>query len=181
MHPAVHRKTVSLTEPVDNATDEDALKTRQAGIKRTGSDPTPGSKEILTLDSSCLVRLAADASALMSDESLVGAIGEELPDLGSNPSTASRTPGVGDDLSRTVVSPESVTDCGSLSKSSSDGDPIGVVSRKRPPTKLKSRRRNILSFPHHISVDELRLIQVKVLSDSLLVSFSRAAEKKKRK
>lgn len=55
--------------------------------------------------------------------------------------------------------PES-TDCGSLSKSSSDGDPIGVVSRKRPPTKLKSRRRNILSFPHHISVDELRLIQV---------------------
>lgn len=52
------------------------------------------------------------------------------------------------------------TDCGSLSKSSSDGDPVGVVSRKRPPTKLKSRRRNILSFPHHISVDELRLIQV---------------------
>ena len=57
---------------------------------------------------------------------------------------------------------EFVTDCGSLSKSSSDGDPssVGVVSRKRPPTKLKSRRRNILSFPHHISVDELRLIQV---------------------
>ncbi|EFX81975.1 hypothetical protein DAPPUDRAFT_302879 [Daphnia pulex] len=57
------------------------------------------------------------------------------------------------------MSPESVTDCGSLSKSSSDGDPVGVVSRKRPPTKLKSRRRNILSFPHHISVDELRLLQ----------------------
>ena len=57
------------------------------------------------------------------------------------------------------ITPES-TDCGSLSKSSSDGDPVGVVSRKRPPTKLKSRRRNILSFPHHISVDELRLIQV---------------------
>lgn len=59
------------------------------------------------------------------------------------------------------MSPESVTDCGSLSKSSSDGDPVGVVSRKRPPTKLKSRRRNILSFPHHISVDELRLLQVR--------------------
>ena len=58
------------------------------------------------------------------------------------------------------MTPES-TDCGSLSKSSSDGDPVGVVSRKRPPTKLKSRRRNILSFPHHISVDELRLIHVR--------------------
>ncbi|KAH6935003.1 hypothetical protein HPB50_002952 [Hyalomma asiaticum] len=37
------------------------------------------------------------------------------------------------------------TDCGSLSKSSSDGDP--VVSRRKPLARLKSRRRNILSFP----------------------------------
>lgn len=55
------------------------------------------------------------------------------------------------------VTPES-TDCGSLSKSSSDGD--HMMNRKRPPTKLKSKRRNILSFPHHLSVDELRIIQV---------------------
>ena len=66
------------------------------------------------------------------------------------------------------MTPES-TDCGSLSKSSSDGDPVGVISRKRPPTKLKSRRRNILSFPHHISVDELRLIQV---GSTFLSSFA---------
>ena len=56
------------------------------------------------------------------------------------------------------MSPET-TDCGSLSKSSSDGD-HSFMNRKRPPTKLKSKRRNILSFPHHLSVDELRLIQV---------------------
>lgn len=55
------------------------------------------------------------------------------------------------------LTPES-TDCGSLSKSSSDGD--HMMNRKRPPTKLKSKRRNILSFPHHLSVDELRVIQV---------------------
>ena len=72
------------------------------------------------------------------------------------------------DMAAGQLTPES-TDCGSLSKSSSDGDPVGVVSRKRPPTKLKSRRRNILSFPHHISVDELRLIQVNV---SLCPRFS---------
>ncbi|XP_059487328.1 ankyrin repeat and BTB/POZ domain-containing protein 2 isoform X2 [Neocloeon triangulifer] len=30
---------------------------------------------------------------------------------------------------------------------------------KRPAAKMKSRRRNILSFPHHLSVDELRLLQ----------------------
>ncbi|XP_064078331.1 ankyrin repeat and BTB/POZ domain-containing protein 3-A-like isoform X2 [Macrobrachium nipponense] len=54
------------------------------------------------------------------------------------------------------LTPES-TDCGSLSKSSSDGD--NMMNRKRPPTKLKSKRRNILSFPHHLSVDELRVIQ----------------------
>ncbi|XP_063861764.1 ankyrin repeat and BTB/POZ domain-containing protein 2-like isoform X1 [Scylla paramamosain] len=54
------------------------------------------------------------------------------------------------------LTPES-TDCGSLSKSSSDGD--HMMNRKRPPTKLKSKRRNILSFPHHLSVDELRVIQ----------------------
>ncbi|XP_069961192.1 ankyrin repeat and BTB/POZ domain-containing protein 2 [Cherax quadricarinatus] len=54
------------------------------------------------------------------------------------------------------LTPES-TDCGSLSKSSSDGD--HMMHRKRPPTKLKSKRRNILSFPHHLSVDELRVIQ----------------------
>ena len=55
---------------------------------------------------------------------------------------------------------DTVTDCGSLSKSSSDGD-HNIMNRKRPPTKLKSKRRNILSFPHHLSVDELRLIQVR--------------------
>ncbi|CAL4082308.1 unnamed protein product, partial [Meganyctiphanes norvegica] len=54
------------------------------------------------------------------------------------------------------MTPES-TDCGSLSKSSSDGD--HMINRKRPPTKLKSKRRNILSFPHHLSVDEVRNIQ----------------------
>lgn len=59
------------------------------------------------------------------------------------------------------VTPES-TDCGSLSKSSSDGD--HMMNRKRPPTKLKSKRRNILSFPHHLSVDELRVIQVSLSS-----------------
>lgn len=58
------------------------------------------------------------------------------------------------------LTPESTTDCGSLSKSSSDGD--HMMNRKRPPTKLKSKRRNILSFPHHLSVDELRVIQVSV-------------------
>ncbi|XP_065334017.1 ankyrin repeat and BTB/POZ domain-containing protein 2 isoform X2 [Cloeon dipterum] len=30
---------------------------------------------------------------------------------------------------------------------------------KRPAAKMKSRRKNILSFPHHLSVDELRLLQ----------------------
>ncbi|XP_018020102.1 uncharacterized protein LOC108676527 isoform X2 [Hyalella azteca] len=55
------------------------------------------------------------------------------------------------------MSPET-TDCGSLSKSSSDGD-HNIMNRKRPPTKLKSKRRNLLSFPHHLSVDEVRLIQ----------------------
>ncbi|XP_054719249.1 ankyrin repeat and BTB/POZ domain-containing protein 2-like [Uloborus diversus] len=49
------------------------------------------------------------------------------------------------------------TDCGSLSKSSSDGDPI--ICRKRPPTRLKSKRRNILSFPQVLGLDETRLIQ----------------------
>lgn len=57
------------------------------------------------------------------------------------------------------ITPES-TDCGSLSKSSSDGD--HMINRKRPPTKLKSKRRNILSFPHHLSTDELRVIQVRI-------------------
>lgn len=56
------------------------------------------------------------------------------------------------------VTPES-TDCGSLSKSSSDGD--HMINRKRPPTKLKSKRRNIFSFPQHLSSDELRIIQVR--------------------
>ncbi|XP_064480369.1 ankyrin repeat and BTB/POZ domain-containing protein 2-like [Ornithodoros turicata] len=49
------------------------------------------------------------------------------------------------------------TDCGSLSKSSSDGDP--VVSRRKPLTRLKSRRKNILSFPHGLNTDDLRLLQ----------------------
>lgn len=49
------------------------------------------------------------------------------------------------------------TDCGSLSKSSSDGDP--VICRKRPPTRLKSKRRNILSFPNVLGLDDSRLIQ----------------------
>lgn len=49
------------------------------------------------------------------------------------------------------------TDCGSLSKSSSDGDP--VICRKRPPTRLKSKRRNILSFPQVLGLDDSRLIQ----------------------
>ncbi|KAF4524417.1 hypothetical protein B566_EDAN009333 [Ephemera danica] len=34
-----------------------------------------------------------------------------------------------------------------------------AMRAKRPAAKLKSRRRNILSFPHHLSVDELRLLQ----------------------
>ncbi|XP_022255677.1 LOW QUALITY PROTEIN: ankyrin repeat and BTB/POZ domain-containing protein 2-like [Limulus polyphemus] len=49
------------------------------------------------------------------------------------------------------------TDCGSLSKSSSDGDPI--ICRRRPPTRLKSRRRNILSFPNMLSVDNSKALQ----------------------
>ncbi|GFR09253.1 hypothetical protein TNCT_96831 [Trichonephila clavata] len=49
------------------------------------------------------------------------------------------------------------TDCGSLSKSSSDGDPI--ICRRRPPTRLKSKRRNILSFPQVLGLDETRLVQ----------------------
>ncbi|GBM33879.1 Ankyrin repeat and BTB/POZ domain-containing protein 2, partial [Araneus ventricosus] len=49
------------------------------------------------------------------------------------------------------------TDCGSLSKSSSDGDPI--ICRRRPPTRLKSKRRNILSFPQALGLDDTRLIQ----------------------
>ncbi|XP_042902345.1 ankyrin repeat and BTB/POZ domain-containing protein 2 [Parasteatoda tepidariorum] len=49
------------------------------------------------------------------------------------------------------------TDCGSLSKSSSDGDPI--ICRRRPPTRLKSKRRNILSFPQVLGLDDGRLIQ----------------------
>ncbi|KAG8199228.1 hypothetical protein JTE90_003656 [Oedothorax gibbosus] len=48
-------------------------------------------------------------------------------------------------------------DCGSLSKSSSDGDPI--VCRRRPPTRLKSKRRNILSFPQVLGFDDARLLQ----------------------
>jgi len=43
----------------------------------------------------------------------------------------------------------------------SDENPQCAGSRlKRPAAKMKSRRRNILSFPHHLSVDELRLLQV---------------------
>lgn len=67
------------------------------------------------------------------------------------------------------LTPES-TDCGSLSKSSSDGD--HMMNRKRPPTKLKSKRRNILSFPHHLSVDELRVIQVSAPEAALIVHMT---------
>lgn len=43
----------------------------------------------------------------------------------------------------------------------SDEGPQCAASRlKRPAAKFKSRRRNILNFPHHLSVDELRLLQV---------------------
>jgi hypothetical protein len=43
----------------------------------------------------------------------------------------------------------------------SDEGPQCAGSRlKRPAAKFKSRRRNILNFPHHLSVDELRLLQV---------------------
>ncbi|XP_043223308.1 ankyrin repeat and BTB/POZ domain-containing protein 2-like isoform X3 [Amphibalanus amphitrite] len=49
---------------------------------------------------------------------------------------------------------ETTTDCGTLDKSSSEND--AIMSRKRPPTKLKSRRRNILSFPQHLNADDLR-------------------------
>ncbi|KAK2725488.1 ankyrin repeat and BTB/POZ domain-containing protein 2-like isoform X2 [Artemia franciscana] len=48
------------------------------------------------------------------------------------------------------------TDCGSLSKSSSEGDPNSMASRKcRFPNKVKSRRRNILNFPNHLNIEEL--------------------------
>ena len=53
-------------------------------------------------------------------------------------------------------------DCGSLGKSSSDGD-HSLMIRRRPPTKLKSKRRNILSFPNHLSVDELRNAPVRLI------------------
>ena len=128
------------------------------------SSTSSNNKELVKAEASCLLRMADPSMMLVQSataeetEQLEGG-GEEDEDdeeeeeteESKNSSSASRQP---------KGATESVTDCGSLSKSSSDGDPVGVVSRKRPPTKLKSRRRNILSFPHHISVDELRLIQV---------------------
>ncbi len=107
-------------------------------------------KDLIKSEASCLFRLADPSMMLVRDEA----------EGGSNSSTTLRNAAAASGNEIGEAAPESVTDCGSLSKSSSDGDPVGVVSRKRPPTKLKSRRRNILSFPHHISVDELRLIQV---------------------
>lgn len=107
-------------------------------------------KDLIKSEASCLFRLADPSMMLVRDEAEGGS--NSSTTLRNAPAAAASGNEIGE------AAPESVTDCGSLSKSSSDGDP--VVSRKRPPTKLKSRRRNILSFPHHISVDELRLIQV---------------------
>ena len=159
---------------MDNENLTKSVRTSPSVAKRTTtSDPTTATplsrsnnnKDLLSAEASYLFRLADPSMMLVrGDSATAAATGEEstvkeVNDGGSNSSTSSRTAATGADLG--AMSPESVTDCGSLSKSSSDGDPVGVVSRKRPPTKLKSRRRNILSFPHHISVDELRLIQVR--------------------
>lgn len=112
-------------------------------------------KDLIRSEASCLFRLADPSMMLVRDEAEGGSNSSTTL---RNASPAAAAAAAGNESGE--AAPESVTDCGSLSKSSSDGDPVGVVSRKRPPTKLKSRRRNILSFPHHISVDELRLIQV---------------------
>ncbi|XP_037071069.1 ankyrin repeat and BTB/POZ domain-containing protein 2-like [Pollicipes pollicipes] len=69
------------------------------------------------------------------------------------------TPGESDkelpaEAGRQPSPPRPAADCGTLDKSSSEND--AIMSRKRPPTKLKSRRRNILSFPQHLNADDLR-------------------------
>ena len=125
-------------------------------------------KDLLSAEASCLFRLADPSMMLVRDEA----------EGGSNSSTSTRSAAAKEEAAgdEGAGAPESATDCGSLSKSSSDGgDPVGAAmssQRKRPPTKLKSRRRNILSFPHHISVDELRLIQVSYLFNLRIISFS---------
>lgn len=142
----------------NNNNNKDLLSAEASGYLFRLADP---SMMLVRPDSSPLSPSATTPVAADQDETAGGG-------GGSNSSTSSRLMASGvSNVSDLLVgggagmSPESVTDCGSLSKSSSDGDPVGVVSRKRPPTKLKSRRRNILSFPHHISVDELRLLQVR--------------------
>ena len=109
--------------------------------------------------SESLQRPDAAAAAAAAAAATVATDADETDAGGAAAAAAAAGEAAAGDVEGSAPASES-TDCGSLSKSSSDGDPVGVVSRKRPPTKLKSRRRNILSFPHHISVDELRLIQV---------------------
>jgi hypothetical protein len=142
-------------------------------VKTTTISGRQNNKDLLSAEASGYLFRLADPSMMLvrpdssplSPSATSSTADQEESGGGSNSSTSSRLMASGvsnvSELLGAGMSPESVTDCGSLSKSSSDGDPVGVVSRKRPPTKLKSRRRNILSFPHHISVDELRLLQVK--------------------
>ncbi|KAG8233544.1 hypothetical protein J437_LFUL016985 [Ladona fulva] len=49
-----------------------------------------------------------------------------------------------------------------------DGGPPARAKRTATSGKPKARRRNILSFPHHLSVDELRLLQVSPLCGCVL-------------
>lgn len=155
--PSVVTKTTSLSGRHNN---KDLLSAEASGYLFRLADP---SMMLVRPDSSAASATASASTSGADQEETIGGAGGG----GSNSSTSSRTGGLMasgvsnvSDMLGAGMSPESITDCGSLSKSSSDGDPVGVVSRKRPPTKLKSRRRNILSFPHHISVDELRLLQV---------------------
>ena len=135
----------ALLEVLYHGQKETTPTTAAAAAAADVSDAADASESLQRPDAAAAATVATDA-----DETDAG---------GAAAAAAAAGEAAAGDVEGSAPASES-TDCGSLSKSSSDGDPVGVVSRKRPPTKLKSRRRNILSFPHHISVDELRLIQV---------------------
>ena len=141
-----HRHSPSVKKDGDGQSNNNTKSRKESTDGNNGTSPEAASLSLL--------RLGVDPSSLADVEEREGHACDHGMARPSLTLTAA-------DMGAGQLTPES-TDCGSLSKSSSDGDPVGVVSRKRPPTKLKSRRRNILSFPHHISVDELRLIQVNV-------------------
>jgi hypothetical protein len=176
--------SISMDESISTATATSKPSVRTSSpsvvVKTTPISGRHNNKDLLCAEASGYLFRLADPSMMLvrpdssplSPSSTADREEETVGGGGSNSSTSSRLMASGvsnvSELLGAGMSPESVTDCGSLSKSSSDGDPVGVVSRKRPPTKLKSRRRNILSFPHHISVDELRLLQVNFFISSLV-------------